>query len=117
MKYRFIDPEKISEMLYNDAEYVADFCEAGVSSFEEFKENFSTHLLDRNMEDLRRAGHKIKPGAQMMCAEEVIDEYEHAKELLKQEADTDELSKSADKMEEICSTIIEELTRLARNPN
>lgn len=117
MEYKFIDPEKISDMLYNDAEYIVDFCKAGITSFEEFKDNFCTHLLDRNMEDLRKAGHKIKPGAQMMGAKDVIDEYEHAKNLLERKANKDKLTKSAEKMKTICSTIKEELTTLSQNPN
>ncbi len=117
MKYQFINPQKISDLLFNDEEYVAEFCEAGVSSFEEFMDDFQTHLLNRNMEDLQRAGHKIKPGAQMMGADDVIDEYEHAKTLLEQEVEKDELIKSADKMKNMCSTIKKELSELAQNPN
>lgn len=104
-------------MLFHDADYVTEFCEAGVSSFNEFIENYRTHLLDRNMEDLRKAGHKIKPGAQMMGANEVVDEYEHAKTLLNNNADSDELESSVEKMSSICSTIQEELTHLAKVQN
>lgn len=117
MNYHFIDPEKITDMLFDDAEYITEFCEAGVSSFDEFIENFRIHLLDRNMKDLRKAGHKIKPGAQMMGADEVVEEYEHAKSLLKNKADSDQLEQLADKMQEICSTIQDELTTLANNHN
>lgn len=117
MDYNFINPGKITDMLYEDVDYVIDFCEAGVSSFDEFIKNFRTHLLDRNMEDLRKAGHKIKPGAQMMGADEVVEEYENAKTLLKEEADLKELQKSIDKMEEICTSVKNELTKLADNQN
>lgn len=117
MNYQFIDPEKIMDLLFNDSEYVIEFCEAGISSFEEFVNNYQNHLLDRNMEDLRKAGHKIKPGAQMMGADEVVEEYEHSKELLRNDAARKDLKSSADKMQEICSTIQEELKQLAQNPN
>ncbi|MDZ7659199.1 taurine dioxygenase [Fodinibius sp.] len=117
MKYQFIDADKISDMLFKDSEYVAEFCEAGVTSFDEFIENYRIHLLDRNMTDLRKAGHKIKPGAQMMGADEVVDEYEHAKSLLDDNADNEELEKSVDKMSSICSTIQKELTHLANSQN
>lgn len=117
MNYQFIDPDKISNMLFKDSEYVAEFCEAGVTSFDEFIENYRIHLLDRNMADLRKAGHKIKPGAQMMGADEVVEEYEHAKSLLNDNADDEELEKSVDKMSSICATIKKELTHLANSLN
>lgn len=117
MKYQLIDPDKISNMLFDESEYIVEFCEAGVSSFEEFLENYHTHLLDRNMADLRKAGHKIKPGAKMMGADEVVEEYENAKTLLRNEADNEELVKSAAKMKEICTTIKNELSELAKNIN
>lgn len=104
-------------MLFNDASYVAEFCEAGVSSFEEFIANYEKFLLARNMEDLRKAGHKIKPGAQMMGADEVVEEYENAKALLNRGADQNDLLKSIHKMKEICATIQEELSELAENQN
>lgn len=114
MKYQFIDPEKISDMLFHDMEYVAEFCEAGIISFDEFIENFRTHLLNRNMEDLRKAGHKIKPGAQMMGAHEVVEKYEHAKTLLNNEAGEEELIETADAMQQICDSIKDELLNLAK---
>lgn len=114
MNYHFIDPEKITDILFNDGEFVVEFCEAGATSFAEFIENYCTHLLDRNMEDLRKAGHKIKPGAQMMGANEVVEEYEKAKSLLRAEADREKLEQSVKKMKEICSTIQNELSQLAQ---
>lgn len=117
MDYQFIDPDKIIDMLFKDPEYVIEFCEAGVTSFDEFIENYRNHLLDRNMTDLRKAGHKIKPGAQMMGADEVVDEYEYAKSLLNDNAEEDELEKSVDKMNNICTTIQKELNHLADTQN
>lgn len=117
MGYNYIDPDKITSMLFNDAEYVVEFCEAGVSSFDEFVENFRTHLMDRNMEELRKAGHKIKPGAQMMGADEVVEEYENAKILLQNEAGNNELKQLASKMQEMCLGIKDDLAQLAKNQN
>lgn len=117
MNYKFIDPDKIIDMLFKDSEYIAEFCEAGVTSFDEFIENYRIHLLDRNMTDLRKAGHKIKPGALMMGADEVVDEYEKAKVLLDDNADDEKLEKSVDKMNSICTTIKKELTHLADSQN
>lgn len=117
MKYQYIDPDKISNMLFDEDEYIIEFCEAGVSSFKEFVENFETHLTNRNMKNLRKAGHKIKPGAKMMGADEVVEEYEHAKSLLQNDADTEELVQSTAKMKEICATIQDELSDLAQNIN
>lgn len=113
MTYRFIKPDKIKNILFDDEEYVIEFCEAGVTSFKEFLENFQKHLLDRNLEDLRKAGHKIKPGAEMMGAIEVIEEYEHAKNLLNDGAQKNDLQQSAKKMKEICTTVQKELSKLA----
>lgn len=117
MNYQFIDADKIIDMLFKDSDYIIEFCEAGVDSFNEFIENYRIHLLDRNMTDLRKAGHKVKPGAQMMGADEVVDEYEYAKSLLNDNADDEELEKSVDKMSSICSTIQKELTHLADSQN
>ncbi|HKK47133.1 MAG TPA: hypothetical protein VJ964_16515 [Balneolaceae bacterium] len=117
MSYEFIDPDKIRDMLFNDDSYVAEFCEAGLTSFEEFIDHYEKYLLDRNMEYLRKAGHKIKPGAQMMGAHMVVEEYENAKEMLKNEADQEELAESVQKMKNICSKICTELTELAGQKN
>lgn len=115
MNYQYIDPDKIAGILFDDPKYVADFCKAGITSLDEFIEGFRTHLMDRNMEDLRKAGHKIKPGAQMMGADEVIEEYEIAKDLLKNDADAEKLARLVDKMQEMCNKIRKELTTLAEN--
>ncbi|NGP88931.1 taurine dioxygenase [Fodinibius halophilus] len=113
MDYQIIEPQKIKDMLFDDAEYVIEFCEAGLSSFSEFEEGYSTHLPDRNMAELRKAGHKIKPGAQMMGADEVIEEYEHSKELLEEDATDQELVDSVEKMVGYCQLIKKELNQLA----
>lgn len=117
MSYRYIDPSKIKNMLFNDNGYINEFCEAGLTSFNEFIENYRSNLLNRNMKDLRKAGHKIRPGAQMMGADEVVKEYEKAKNLLEQEADQEMLIQSVEKMNEICAAVKKELSHLAQTLN
>lgn len=117
MDFQFIDPDKIQNMLFHDAGYIIEFCEAGITSFEDFVDHYSHNLLARNMEDLRKAGHKIKPGAQMMGADEVVDEYEHAKSLLNNNAGSDQLKESIKKMTSICTSIQDELSHLAKIQN
>ncbi|MCW9709085.1 taurine dioxygenase [Aliifodinibius sp. 1BSP15-2V2] len=101
-------------MLFGDDSYIVEFCEAGITSFSEFNENFSTHLLNRNMKELRNAGHKIKPGAQMMGADEIVDEYTKARTMLEDNASTEKLEQSVQAMDAICSAILEELNTLSK---
>lgn len=115
MKYEYIAPDKIKELLFDDMEYLKEFCDAGQSSFSEFKENFHTNLVNRNMGELRKAGHKIKPGAQMMGADIVVEEYEKAKNMLKNDGDQEKLEALAEKMDAICDGIMTELNKLANN--
>lgn len=116
MSYQYITPDKIREMLFNESEYVQEFCEAGISSVEEFREQFRLHLLDRNMKDLRRAGHKMKPGAMMMGADRIVEEYENAKKLLKKETDAKNLQQAVKQMDELCTNITRELSALSEQP-
>ncbi|HET6528309.1 MAG TPA: taurine dioxygenase [Balneolaceae bacterium] len=113
MAYRLIDPKKIKNMLFNDAEYIIEFCEAGIQTFEEFARNYQIHLLNRDMENLRKAGHKMKPGAQMMGAGQVVDEYEYAKKLLEAGADNESLAASVKEMDKVCTGAQKELEQLA----
>jgi len=115
MAYKYISEKEISELLFNESEHVIEFCEAGVISFTEFRDNFSRHLLSRNLEELRKAGHKIKPGAQLMGADIVIDNYEEVRDKLDAgEASDEYVRKSVNQMNELCSAIIGELQDLAK---
>src|SRR5699024_2850204 len=115
MAYKYINEKEISELLFNEPEHVIEFCEAGVISFTEFRDNFSRYLLSRNLEGLRKAGHKIRPGAQLMGADIIIDKYERARDKLDAgEASDEHLRKSAKQMNELCSTVIGELQDLAK---
>lgn len=96
-------------MLYGQESYLKEFATAAISSFSEFSENYKKHLLSRDEEKFRKAGHKIKPVAQMLGLNQIIDEYEHAKTLLWDEKSDEELEQSADEIQQICSKVISEL--------
>ena len=100
-------------MLYGDDEFIREFCEAAADSFNEFSQKYREHLVSRQEEDLRRAGHKIKPVAQMIGVETVVEEYENAKRLLHNDRPDEELIHSTEKMDRLTSRIIEELKSLA----
>lgn len=105
-----VDLSTLTEMLYGEEAYIKEFTDAAVVSFSEFKEHYSRYLLKRNEVDFRKAGHKIKPVAQMLGLDLIIEEYEHAKTLIWEEKPEAELKASADKMEGICDQVISELS-------
>lgn len=99
-------------MLYDNENYIREFAAATEISFNEFAENYEKFLLQRNEEKFRKAGHKIKPVAQMLGVEEIIDEYEHGKTLLWENESKVELKKSITRIKKICDGVIEELNQL-----
>lgn len=107
-----VDINIINEMLYGDPAYVKEFADASIESFSEFNEQFKTYLLARDIDSLKRAGHKIKPVAQMLCLNPVIDIYEESKKLLKANAASEELAAIADKMNQYCSRVITEFRNM-----
>lgn len=113
MDYLIISPQKIEDLMFNEGEYIIEFCEAGLTSYEEFRGNFVKHLQSRNLEGLKQAGHKIKPGLKMMGAELMLDEYENAKKLLESDAGDEEINTSIQKMSGFCETAKKELQYLA----
>jgi len=86
-----VDRQMIEKMMYGEEKYIKEFAEASISSFSEFKEQFSNHLLSRDIENLRRAGHKIKPAALMLNLKELMELYSFSKEQLENSADQSEL--------------------------
>lgn len=108
-KKKLVDFSGLTEMLYGEDEYIQEFAEAAITSFTEFSENYKKFLLARDETNFRKAGHKIKPVTQMLGIDEIIEEYEHAKTLLWDEKPTEELETSAEKVQDICSKVIEEL--------
>lgn len=99
-------------MLYGDERYIREFAEAAIASFTEFKENFALHLQERDETNLRKAGHKIKPVAQMLGIQPLLDEYEASKEMLWNKKKDAELKKSAETMVVLCDQVLSELKAL-----
>jgi len=105
-----VERKLIEDLLYGDEKFVREFAAASVQSFSEFAENYRTFLLQRNETNFRKVGHKIKPVAQMLNLEMIIDEYEHAKTLLlNADSDESDLVASADRIDEICKQVIADL--------
>ena len=96
-------------MLFGESKYIKEFAEAAVLSFQEFKENYTLFLIKRDEVNFRKAGHKIKPVAQMLGINGILDEYEHAKTLIWEEKPDSELGDSSQKMNKIVDQVIAEL--------
>ena len=115
------DPEKIvdfstlNEMLFGESKYIKEFAEAAILSFREFRENYTLILLKRDEVNFRKAGHKIKPVAQMLGVDMILEEYEHAKTLIWEEKPTSELGDSSQKMNAILDRVLDELKDVINN--
>tara|TARA_R110002124_G_scaffold286453_1_gene467398 strand:+ start:14232 stop:14579 length:348 start_codon:yes stop_codon:yes gene_type:complete len=107
-----IDFSSLNEMLYGDDRYIKEFSEAAIISFSEFKTNYAEYLSKRDEENFRKAGHKIKPVAQMLGLQQIVDEYEHAKTLIWKKNSDEELKSSVKKIDEICSQVLNELENM-----
>jgi hypothetical protein len=110
-----IDIDKIYKMLFNEQKYVIEFAEASIQSFSEFSENYSKNLSEKDMESLRKAGHKIKPVVQMLEIDDILEEYERAKEMLIDDRPRKELEKSIKKIQAICDQAISEFQQIIDN--
>ncbi len=104
-----VEKQVIVDLLYGDEEYVSEFAAASVESFTEFKTKFEDSMQSRDMETLRQAGHKIKPVAQMMKLDAVINMYETSKIMLEEEAPDEEIEKLVQNMNKFCTQLIKEL--------
>ncbi|WP_242978871.1 taurine dioxygenase [Rhodohalobacter mucosus] len=107
-----VDIELISEMLYQDEKYIKEFAGASMQSFSEFREQFRKYVLARDMEELRRAGHKIKPAALMLNLNVIIDIYEESKTLIEEDAPDAKLHGVADRMDAYCNQILDEFSNI-----
>lgn len=107
-----IDKQVIVDLLYGDEEYVSEFATASIESFSEFKNQFAKAMKARDMETLRKAGHKIKPVAQMMKLDAVVTMYETSKIMLEEEAPDQEISNMVSNMNKFCSQLLKELKQL-----
>jgi HPt (histidine-containing phosphotransfer) domain-containing protein len=108
-----VDVDLISEMLYQDEKYIKEFAGASIQSFSEFKEQFRKHATARELENLRRAGHKIKPAALMLNLNELIDIYEESKTLIQDEASDQQIAGLADRMDAYCDQVLDEFSKIA----
>lgn len=104
-----IDFQIIKDMLYNDDAYVKEFCDASVISFSEFKSNFRKHLMNEDLESLRRTGHKIKPVAKMLKLDPLLNIYEKSKLLLMEGGEPGQKEKYANEMDDYCESILNQL--------
>ena len=103
----------VSDLLYGDENYIREFAVATEESFKEFSVNYRKYLLKRDETNFRKAGHKIKPAAQMLHLDPIVDEYEHAKQLLWDEESTQQqLEKSVERIEQLCEQIIDDLREM-----
>ncbi len=107
-----VDRQIIVDLLYDDEEYVKEFAAASVESFSEFKVNFEKYLKARDMENLRKAGHKIKPVAQMMNLDDIVTMYETSKILLEEDAPDSDINSLADRMNVYCTQLLKELKEM-----
>ena len=107
-----VDRQVIIDLLYGDEEYISEFAVASIESFSEFKKHFEHSLKTRNIESLRKAGHKIKPVAQMMKLNAVLTMYETSKIMLEEEAPDEEINNLVANMNEYCNELLKELKEL-----
>ncbi|HLR76594.1 MAG TPA: hypothetical protein VK106_02970 [Balneolaceae bacterium] len=105
---KIVNLSNIVELYDHDEELLNEFYETAIESFSKFKKEFRDHLLQRDLNNLRRVGHRIKPVAQTLGVEVVNVEYKKAKKYLKQEVSDEMLKKSVHNMESICDKIINE---------
>lgn len=110
--FKYVDYDKIDDMLYGDKEYIYEFSEAAIQSFEEFSNHYAKYILEKDETSFRKAGHKIKPIAQMIGISIIVDEYEHGKELIQDGAKEEDLSISAKKIKQIINQVVEDLNQI-----
>lgn len=109
---KLVDFSVLSEMLYGDDRYIKEFADAAILSFSEFNTHYAKFLDTRDEENFRKAGHKIKPVAQMLGLQLLIDEYEHGKSLIWKENPKEDLAASIAKVDSICSQVLNELENM-----
>ena len=97
----------VSKMLDHDPDAIKEFSEAAQESFTTFREEFQRHLNNRDMEGLKKVGHRIKPIAQMLGAEQLIETYYEAKDVLRT-GDQNAIDACIEKINRMCDQIIDE---------
>jgi len=115
LNHSIVDKQVILDLLYGDEDYFNEFVSASVDSFTEFKDNYKQSMRMRDMESLRKTGHKIKPVAQMMNLDPILEMYEESKELIEAEAPDKQLNDLMDDMNVYCEKLLKELKELENN--
>ncbi|MGM0505754.1 MAG: taurine dioxygenase [Bacteroidota bacterium] len=100
-----IQIETIRSLLMGQDEFIEEFATASIDSFGEFADQLKIHLPARNTDAFRRAGHKIKPVAQMLEQEDLLNAYEEAKDRLRSEATDEEVQDSVETLASHCEEI------------
>lgn len=100
--------DQINNILGDDPEYFKEFCKAALESFGSFQRDFKTYMRNRDVENLRKVGHRIKPVAQMIGVHQLVDDYEEAKRLLQSDADMSEIKASIQRVDALCDRILAE---------
>lgn len=95
-------------MLFGESKYIVEFCEAALDSFTEYGAHYNQYLLARDETQFRKAGHKIKPVAQMLGLDNLLEEYENAKILLQTESSDQFLEESVQRVDEIIKLVIQD---------
>jgi|GEM_PF-699880 len=113
MNNQLINFEIINEVVGDDADRIDEFCQAGMTSFAQFRDAYEESMLDRNMQQLRDEGHRVKPVAQMLGLNPLLEEYEKAKKILANGASDKKVIASVKDMQQICNQIIEEFRQRA----
>lgn len=112
-----VNKQIILNLLYGDEDYVNEFITVSIDSFNEFKDNYRQSMRLRDMVNLRKTGHKVKPVAQMMKLDPILEMYEESKELIEAEAPDKQLSELMDKMNNYCENLILELKEMETKKN
>lgn len=107
-----VDKQVIVDLLYGDEDYVSEFATASIESFTEFEAHFTKSMRTKDMESLRKAGHKIKPVAQMMKLDTVVTMYETSKIMLEEDASDEEINNMVENMNKFCTKLLKELKQL-----
>jgi len=103
-----VDFDLIKEMLYNEDAYVKEFSEASIQSFTEFRDHFRINIENNNLDGLRRAGHKIRPVAQMLHLNHLLELYEEGKSALIENQTDSEKADLTEQVDEYCSKLVME---------
>lgn len=113
-EFKRVDIKLVSDMLYGEVKYVNEFAIASIDSFSEFSEHYKRYLLQRDMDNLRKAGHKIKPVAQMLKVDDILNEYDQAKLMLINEAPDEDLQQSVERVTSICREVLTDFEKMAQ---